>query len=155
MQHLKQLQVALVILTLAILLLIMTGVIFVFTAEPEHQTATAITPFPIPDSTGIAAPGVLDAVAQQGQILFQNNCTVCHTMTTEVIVGPGLNGVTSRKPEAWLSSWIKNSQQVIASGDKYAVDLYNKFNKTTMPSFSNFSDAELTALVKYMEAVSK
>ena len=45
--------------------------------------------------------------------------------------------------------WVKNSSKVVASGDKYAVALYNKFQKQQMPSFA-LSDKEIMAIVAYV-----
>lgn len=50
----------------------------------------------------------------------------------EALVGPGLKGISERRPIEWIVSWVHNPQAMIASGDKYANDLYNKFNKAAM-----------------------
>lgn len=44
---------------------------------------------------------------------------------------------------------MKNSSKVVASGDEYAVALYNKFQKQQMPSFA-LSDKEIMAIVAYV-----
>ena len=64
-----------------------------------------------------------------------------------------LKGVTSRVPDSkLLHEWIKNNVAVVASGNKYFTDLYNQFNKTPMNTFPNLSDAEIDAILKYVEA---
>jgi cytochrome c2 len=70
-------------------------------------------------------------VAQpDGKALFQANCAACHNPIKDA-TGPALKGVSGRVPnKEWLYKWIKNSAAVIGSGDKYANDLYNKWNKT-------------------------
>jgi mono/diheme cytochrome c family protein len=153
MQHIKQLQIALGILTLGLMLLVGTCIIFVFTYTPEAPVVKNENPNPnTPAPTQAPA---LDAVALQGQSLFNNNCAACHAVSAEVVVGPGLKGITQRRPEPWLVSWIKNSQKVVASGDQYAVELYNKFNKTPMPAFDSFTDDEMKALLKYIDVAGK
>ncbi|MFD2570389.1 c-type cytochrome [Spirosoma soli] len=90
-----------------------------------------------------------------GKTLFQNNCAQCHATTGEIVVGPGLAGVTKRAPsEAWLLKWIRNSQAVVASGDSYGVQLYNKFNQIAMSSFTNLTDADIKAILSYVDAAS-
>ncbi|MBC3784665.1 c-type cytochrome [Spirosoma utsteinense] len=87
-----------------------------------------------------------------GKQLFENNCAQCHAKTEEVIVGPGLQGVSSRVPnKAWLVTWIRNSQAVVSSGDAYGVALYNKFNKISMSSFPNFTEADISAILAYVD----
>ncbi|MGB3182168.1 MAG: c-type cytochrome [Cyclobacteriaceae bacterium] len=91
-----------------------------------------------------------DAAITAGQTLFENNCTVCHAVN-EQVVGPALGGVTDRRPLPWLLSFIKNSQKVIQSGDEYAVNLYNEYNKTQMPSFA-YGDDEITNILAYIQS---
>jgi mono/diheme cytochrome c family protein len=100
---------------------------------------------------GGSQPRALDpAKVEEGKTLFNNNCTACHALSDEVLVGPGLKGVNQRRPLAWLVSWIKNSQKMIQSGDKYAVELYNKYNKTVMPSY-DFSDEQIMSILQYID----
>ncbi len=91
------------------------------------------------------------AVLSAGEALFKNNCAVCHSAGNDVIVGPGLQGVTDRRSESWLISWIKNSQALIQSGDADAVAVYNEYNKQAMPSFA-FSDDEVKSILAYIES---
>jgi mono/diheme cytochrome c family protein len=156
MQHIRQLQTALTILLVALVLLIISGVVLIYSYSPGKQTAVVASTGTAQRATdpvkeASAQPAALDEVAQAGKSLFTNNCTVCHSLGAETVVGPGLKGLNQRRPEAWLISWIKNSQQVIESGDQYAVTLYNKFNKTPMPAYADFSDDQIRSILKYIE----
>jgi mono/diheme cytochrome c family protein len=100
---------------------------------------------------GGSQPNALDpAKIEEGKTLYNNNCTACHALSDEVLVGPGLKGVNQRRPQAWLINWIRNSQKVIQSGDKYAVDLFNKYNKTVMPSY-DFTDEQIISILQYID----
>jgi cytochrome c2 len=89
--------------------------------------------------------------APDGKALFQANCASCHNPLKDA-TGPALKGVTGRVPnKEWIYKWIKNSASVIASGDKYANDLYNKWNKTAMTAFPGLSNEEIDAIVKYVD----
>ena len=90
--------------------------------------------------------------AAEGETLFKNNCAACHSSTDEVLVGPGLKGVGERRPIEWIVKWVHNPQAVIASGDKYANDLYNKFNKAAMTPYPNFSEAQIKGIIAYIDA---
>ena len=83
-----------------------------------------------------------------GDALFKSNCAQCHAVN-EQVVGPALGGITRRRPISWIVPWVKNSSKVVASGDDYAVALFNKFNKQQMPSFA-LSDKEITSIVAYI-----
>ncbi|WP_299709359.1 c-type cytochrome [uncultured Pontibacter sp.] len=90
-------------------------------------------------------------IVSAGESLYKNNCVVCHSVGSDVVVGPGLKGINERRAQPWLISWIKNSQALIASGDKDAIAIYNQFNKQAMPSF-NFSDDEIVSMLAYIKS---
>ena len=89
-------------------------------------------------------------VVAAGEALFTANCKQCHQVHKKVI-GPALAGVTERRDVAWLIPWIKNSQKVIASGDEYAVALYEEYGKAQMQSFT-LSDDEILSILAYVNA---
>ena len=93
-----------------------------------------------------------NSIVENGRDLFTGNCTVCHGID-EVVIGPALRDIHERRSEEWIYSFIKNSQKVIQSGDEYAVNLYNEYNKTLMTSF-DFNDEELNSIVEYIKAES-
>ncbi|MCS6822376.1 MAG: c-type cytochrome [Microscillaceae bacterium] len=95
------------------------------------------------------------ATLEKGKTLFNQNCVQCHGLGEEAIVGPGLKGLLDRRSEAWLIPWIRNSQAVIKSGDTYAVELYKKYNNTVMPAYPDFSDADIKAIIAYIDTESK
>ncbi len=99
-----------------------------------------------------AAPADGGGDVAKGEGLFKNNCAQCHATTAEVVVGPGLAGLEERRDYAWIKKWINNPMAVIASGDKYANDLYNKYNKTQMTAFGAFGDEEIKAILAYVKA---
>ncbi len=108
------------------------------------------SPDPLPSDPG-GIPDSPEAVAA-GTALFKNNCQQCHAIE-EVVVGPALQNVHQRRDIAWLQAFIRNSQKVIQSGDPYAVNLYNQYNKTQMPAF-NFKDDEILSILAYIKAES-
>ncbi|MBS1597025.1 MAG: c-type cytochrome [Bacteroidetes bacterium] len=89
--------------------------------------------------------------AQDGKALFQANCASCHNPIKQ-LTGPALQGVTSRVTDkALLHAWIKNNIAVLGTGNKYFNDLYVSFGKTPMNTFPNLSDAEIDAILNYVE----
>ena len=115
------------------------------------------------DSTAAAGGGPATATpaaagggdAEKGKTLFTNNCAQCHAVTDEVVVGPGLKGVQQRTPgKEWLHKWIRNSGALIASGDPYAQQVFNKYQKIQMSSFPNLTDADIDGILAYIDAAS-
>jgi mono/diheme cytochrome c family protein len=90
--------------------------------------------------------------AAEGESLFKNNCAACHNTSDEVLLGPGLKGISERRPIEWIVSWVHNPQAMIASGDKYANDLYIKYNKSAMTPYPNFTEGQIKGIVAYIDA---
>ncbi|MDN5202848.1 cytochrome c3 family protein [Fulvivirgaceae bacterium BMA10] len=90
------------------------------------------------------------AIIAQGKTMFEENCRACHAVDRKV-VGPALKEVYNRKDLAWITAFVQNSQKVIESGDQYAVDLYNEYNKTVMTPFPFLKDEDVAAIVAYIK----
>jgi mono/diheme cytochrome c family protein len=89
--------------------------------------------------------------APDGKALFMSNCAACHNPVKDA-TGPALQNIDKSFPsKQWGYDWVHNSSKVIASGDKTAVDIFNKFNKTTMTSFPQLSTEEIDAILKYVD----
>ena len=112
------------------------------TAQDSTSTVAAAAP--------AASAGGGDVA--KGETLYKNNCAQCHAVTAEIVVGPGLAGIEERRDYAWLKKWIQNPMGVVASGDKYAVELYEKYNKTQMTAFAAFGDDEIKSILAYVKS---
>lgn len=97
-----------------------------------------------------------DEVSDKGKALFKANCAQCHNRNMkDDLTGPALGGVEERwdDKEELLYAWIRNSAGVIASGDAYANELYNKWNKSVMSPFPNLKDDEIAAILAYVNCM--
>lgn len=90
------------------------------------------------------------ASAKTGEDIFKSTCMVCHSLKNQKSTGPALNGLLERRDPEWLTKWIRNSQELINSGDETAVQIYEEFNKVAMPSY-DLSDEEIADLLKYID----
>lgn len=93
-----------------------------------------------------AAGGAGDAAA--GKTLFNTHCAACHKLDAKA-TGPALRGVAERRNTEWLHKWIKNSGDLIKSGDADAVKVFEEFNKAVMPPFPQLSDADIDNIIAY------
>lgn len=91
--------------------------------------------------------------AQDGAKLFKQNCAVCHTVTDQVLTGPGLAGVFDRAPKgAWLHDWILNNEKVRKSGDAYGNKIYDDYKKASMTVFEGqLTDQDVDAILAYIK----
>ncbi|RYE23627.1 MAG: c-type cytochrome [Sphingobacteriales bacterium] len=87
----------------------------------------------------------------KGQKLFINNCIQCHNIKKDKI-GPKLEGIIARwdNDTARIHAFIRNSQEVIKSGDPRAVKLYDDWNKTVMTPMPHLSDGDIDAILEYI-----
>jgi mono/diheme cytochrome c family protein len=92
-------------------------------------------------------------IAQDGKTLFQTNCASCHQVHKK-LTGPALAGVEDRWPNKKnLYAWIRNSAAFLKTGDVYANNLYNEYNKVAMNQFTALTDKEIDALLGYIKSV--
>ncbi|WP_026995081.1 c-type cytochrome [Flectobacillus major] len=137
-------------------LLIVVVVCFIFTLLafvmlPKQETATTATGG-APIAAAPAGPDLSNPEIAKGKEVFTNNCSACHAVSDEVVVGPGLKGIDSRRDLAWITKWVQNPQKVIASGDKYANDIFKKFNGTQMTAFPNLGEEDIKGVLAFIKA---
>ncbi|MGB5497755.1 MAG: c-type cytochrome, partial [Maribacter sp.] len=83
-----------------------------------------------------------------GKALFNANCAACHKMDKKA-VGPALRGVAEKYDKEWLYKWIRNSQELIKSGDALAVTLFAENNNSVMTAFPALSDTDIDNILAY------
>jgi mono/diheme cytochrome c family protein len=144
----------LLVLLIGFLALSMGGLVTVLPAEAEVAEQL--------DGPGLTASTVLAtayvpvsaeeaAAIAEGDALFKNNCAQCHAVNDRV-VGPALAGISKRHSISWLILWVKNSSKVIASGDEYAVKLFDDNGKQQMPAFPQLSASEIKSIITWVSS---
>ena len=90
---------------------------------------------------------------KNGQKIFEMQCAVCHNFKITGI-GPNLAGITHEVSYDSLKEFIRNAQEKIEQGNKRAKRLYEEY-KTYMPNFSHISDADLEAILAFLNTQEK
>lgn len=99
--------------------------------------------------SSLAAPPV-----EEGKTIFTARCAACHNVN-KILVGPALAGVDERRPIDWIVKFVHSSQTVVKSGDAYAVELFNKFNKVQMPDHPDLTADNIKSIVEYIKSEAK
>lgn len=86
-----------------------------------------------------------------GEALFQEKCTACHTIGAGKLVGPDLDGVTTRRDKQWLTDWLLAPDQMLAAKDPTATQLLAEYNNVPMPNYA-LTESQVAALIAYMES---
>lgn len=89
----------------------------------------------------------------KGEAAFKQICAACHTVGKGRLVGPDLANVDTRHPEEWLIKFVKSSQSVIKSGDKYADSLFKAFNQVPMPDQPALTDEQIKDIFSYIKSI--
>lgn len=89
---------------------------------------------------------------QKGEQLFQQNCSSCHKLN-KVMIGPPLKGVAEKYGDLeYLTGFVHNSQEMIASGDERAVAIFEEYNKQVMTSFPDLTQNDVQAILAYADS---
>ncbi len=88
---------------------------------------------------------------EKGKTLFQQRCAACHKLEQKLI-GPPLAGISQRREKNWFAQFVINSQALIQTGDKAAIEVYEAYNKQVMPPHPDLSQEDIEALWAYLNA---
>ncbi len=97
-------------------------------------------------STSFLPTQTADTVA--GEKLFKTNCAACHKLGKQA-TGPALRGVGDKYDREWLYKWIRNSQELIKSGDALAIKLFEENNKAVMTAFPTLTNEDIDNIIAY------
>jgi ubiquinol-cytochrome c reductase cytochrome c subunit len=101
----------------------------------------------------LAACTSAPANAPDGQRIFAENCSGCHTIGRGDLTGPDLKGVTAQQAEQWLVNFISNPQQVISSADPTATALVYKYHNIIMPNMK-LTNPQVLAVITFIRSAS-
>lgn len=92
----------------------------------------------------------LSAKAQNAETIFKSTCAACHKISNQRLVGPGLANIHERLSLEWFSAFVTSSQDVIKSGDAYAIALFEEYNSVIMPN-QPLSKVNMKSLYEYIK----
>ena len=92
--------------------------------------------------------GPLDAtMASEGEAISNTKCQSCHKLTDERLVGPGWQGVTSRRTAHWIMNFITNPEPMIDKDPQLQAQL--EICLVRMPN-QNILDEDARKIVEFM-----
>ena len=119
-----------------------------FSLTSFAQTPALAAPAADPAAATTMAAPATGADAAKGKELFNANCAACHKLDAKA-TGPALRGVANKYDMAWLYKWVKNSSDLIKSGDAKAVKVYEENNKSVMTAFPQLSNQDIDNIIAY------
>ncbi len=100
-------------------------------------------------ATNVGAQGDGEARVLQGEAVFGQTCTICHTIGRGALVGPDLQGVTERREESWLKVHIQSPSVHRAQNDPIAMANLETF-KFRMPDLG-LTEQQVEAVIAYLK----
>ena len=119
-----------------------------FSLTSYAQTPAPAAPAADPAAATTMAAPAAGGDAAKGKELFNANCAACHKLDAKA-TGPALRGVANKYDMAWLYKWVKNSSDLIKSGDAKAVKVYEENNKSVMTAFPQLSNQDIDNIIAY------
>ena len=116
----------------------------------SYSQDAATADAPAADAAVSAPAPAGDAV--KGKELFNANCAACHKLDTKS-TGPALRNVAAKYDKEWLYKWIRNSGELIKSGDAKAVKVFEENNKVAMTAFPQLSNEDIDNILAYTSEV--
>lgn len=87
-----------------------------------------------------------DMVAR-GKVIYEQKCVACHQLGTEKAIGPGWEGLTSRRSPEWIMNMATNSE-VMTQFDSTAIKMVEDC-KVMMPD-QDLSISEARDVLEFM-----
>jgi mono/diheme cytochrome c family protein len=94
------------------------------------------------------AQGEDDERVRQGERLFQQTCSACHTIGGGIRIGPDLQGVTERREESWLKVHIQSPSVHHDQNDPIAVANRERFGLRMLDL--GLTDEQVEAVIAYL-----
>ena len=93
---------------------------------------------------------IITTVTDNGKLLYIKNCASCHAIDKE-LTAPALAWMDKKNiDKKTLYAFIRNSQEVLKTGNNYYNCLYCSYNKTPMMSFPLLSNDDIDAIIRYV-----
>lgn len=90
------------------------------------------------------------ALYATGEKVFKGNCASCHKPDKDM-TGPALKDARARwEGKGDIYAWVRNSTDVIKSGNAYANELFTKWNKSVMTPMA-LTNEEIDAVLYYAD----
>ena len=117
------------------------------------STSLSVLLLPICLGLTLAVPQAAEAAASvpEGEKIFTQICTACHTIGKGKRVGPDLAGVTTRREESWIRRQIKEPDRMIAEKDPIVMELLKESNNVPMVPLG-LTDAQVQSVVAYLKS---
>ncbi len=85
-----------------------------------------------------------------GKKLFNTHCAACHKLDKKLI-GPPLKGVSEKRTNKWLQSWIKDNNALRESGDQDAIDIFKEYNGMPMTPYPQLTEQDINDVIAYTD----
>jgi mono/diheme cytochrome c family protein len=112
-------------------------------ATPVEDNGLGIGPI----KTVQLSENIDQALAEEGQSIFEGKCSACHQLSDQKVVGPGMAGVTEKRKPEWIMNMIINPEEMTKK-DPTAKKLLAEH--LTQMTNQNITEADARALLEFL-----
>ena len=93
------------------------------------------------------SPKLDEKMAAEGNGVYDVKCSACHKLTKEKVVGPGWEGVTTRRKPEWIMNFATNTDEMLNKDPEAQAML--EICMVRMPN-QNLSDHDARNVLEFM-----
>lgn len=117
-------------------------------SKTESTSSEEATPPPATEQPA-ATTGTGNAEAGKAIVTDMAKCGMCHKLTDEKLIGPGLKGITDRRTEDWIKNMVKDPTGWVEK-DPDAKKLFEEYNKVPMTHIE-LSDGDIDNVLAFLK----
>lgn len=117
-------------------------------SKTESNTTEETTP-PATTEQPAATAGAGNAEAGKAIVTDPVKCAMCHKLTDEKLIGPGLKGVTDKRTEDWIKNMVKDPTKWVET-DPDAKKLFEEYGKVPMTPLS-LTDEQINDVYAFLK----
>lgn len=96
----------------------------------------------------VEIPASIDkTMADAGEKVYTVKCASCHKLSEERLVGPGWQGVTTRRTAAWIMNFVTNTEEMLSKDPAAQAQL--EICLVRMPN-QNLTDQDARSVYEFM-----
>lgn len=123
--------------------------LWMVSCNPAKTDETSTEQAPTVTEQPAATPSAGNAEAGKAIVTDMAKCGMCHKLTDEKLIGPGLKGITNLRSDDWIRSMVKDPTGWVQT-DPEAKKLFEEYNKVPMTPL-NLTDEQISDVIAFLK----
>lgn len=90
----------------------------------------------------------------KGNLIWENNCTACHSYTKNIVIGPGLYGKSKNLKKSFFYTLLQKDKKMTLVKNSYYKKLCAEYGNLMCHEKGNFNftDAEVASIIQFIDS---